>query len=63
MLNNEQNNNNMYGPDELALNQDIQMSNVVTNDINNNIKLLIFIGLLMIKIILNHYFDFNTKIN
>ena len=63
MLNNEQNNNNMYGPDELALNKDIQMSNVVTNDINNNIKLLIFIGLLMIKIILNHYFDFNTKIN
>ena len=35
MLNNEQNNNNMYGPDELALNQDIQMSNVVNNDINN----------------------------
>jgi len=35
MLNNEQNNNNIYGPDELALNQDIQMSNVVNNDINN----------------------------
>ena len=34
MLNNKQNNNNMYGPDELALSKDIQMSNVVNSDIN-----------------------------